>query len=196
MTLWYTSLTLLFHTFERSYSIRLPESILATSVEAGQRPYALAMGRLWLLSPWWAWLSGPKGGILSSPQNFNLVCLGCFAVGAEEPKPRLNMRDKRPANRLSLARGEMKQWPTDTVPFFPWIRDLVHHRVKRPANNGVIQSNENHPVWMFFLGCWTAGVDSTGALSFFLFVHLTVCAFCFVVLGSGLKPSICNVWSC
>lgn len=50
-------------------------------------------------------VAGPKGGILSSPQNFNLVCLGCFAVGAEEPKPRLNMRDERPANRLCLARG-------------------------------------------------------------------------------------------
>lgn len=45
------------------------------------------------------------GGILSSPQNFNLVCLGCFAVEAEERKPRLNMRDKRPANSLSLAGG-------------------------------------------------------------------------------------------
>lgn len=83
----------------------------------------------------------------------------------------------------------MKQWPTDTVPFFPWIRDLVHSRVKRPANNGVIQSNENHPVWMFSLGSRKAGVDSTGA-RVFLFVHLTVCAFCCVVLGSGPKPSI------
>ncbi len=102
----YTSLSLFFQPFERSSYIRLPESILVTAVELGQHPYALALAQLWLLSPWWAWLTSPKGGILSSPQNFNLVCLGCFAVGAEEPKPRLNMRDKRPANRLSLARGK------------------------------------------------------------------------------------------
>lgn len=98
-----------------------------------------------------AWLGslGPMGGMLSSPQNFNLVCLGCFSVEAEEPKPRLNMRDKRPANRLSLAvvggaggglGWRVKQQPTDTAPFFPWIRDLVPGRVRQPQNNGVIQS--------------------------------------------------------
>lgn len=44
-----------------------------------------------------------REGILSNPQNFNLVCFGCFAAVVKEPKPRLNMRDKRPANRESLA---------------------------------------------------------------------------------------------
>ncbi len=62
-------------------------------------------------------VASPQGGILSSPQNFNLVCLGCFAVGAEEPKPRLNMRDKRPANRLSLARGENEATANRHCPF-------------------------------------------------------------------------------
>lgn len=46
----------------------------------------------------------PTGGILSSPQNFNFVCSRCVAAGAEELKPRLNMRNKRPANRLRVGR--------------------------------------------------------------------------------------------
>lgn len=70
----------------RSSYIRPPESILVTSVEPGQRPYALATSRLWLLSPWWAWLASPKGGILSSPQNFNLVCFGMFCCGGRGAK--------------------------------------------------------------------------------------------------------------
>lgn len=89
----------------------------------------------------------------------------------------------------------MKQQPTDTVPFFPWIRDLVHCRVKRPANNGVIQSNENHPAWMFSWGCWTAGINGRGVLSFS--VCSTNCALCF---GAWAEPQhtqeLCNVWPC
>lgn len=91
--------------FERCSYIHLPELIRVTSMKTSQCSYGLAMGRHWPLSPCWALPACPKGGILSSPQNSNLVCLGCFAVGAEEPKPRLNMRDKRPANRLHLAQG-------------------------------------------------------------------------------------------
>lgn len=96
-----------------SYSSRLKEAHISLFLNWFRslpwNPANILMLWLWAgfgCSPLVALVVSPKGGILSSPQNFNLVCLGCFAVGAEEPKPRLNMRDKRPANRLSLARGE------------------------------------------------------------------------------------------
>lgn len=89
----------------------------------------------------------PTGGILSSPQNFNFVCSRCVAAGAEELKPRLNMQNKRPANRLRVGRGGGGGGGggQKTVSFFSWIGDLIHRRVKQPAKNGIMsKSNDNN----------------------------------------------------
>lgn len=179
----------MFQPFERSSYICLPQffSLQWNPTNALCFGFRQALAALPLVGL----VARPKGGLLSSPQNFNLVCLRCFAAGAEEPKPRLNMRDKRAANRLNLARGgEMKKRPTNTVPFFPWIGDLVNCRVKRQVNNGVIQSYENVPVWMFSLGGWAVVINGRWLLTF------SVCSpdcaiflFCFV-LGCRLKPNI------
>lgn len=88
----------------------------------------------------------PTGGILSSPQNFNFVCSRCVAAVAEELKPRLNMRNKRPANRLRVGRrgGGGGGGGQKTVSFFSWIGDLIHHSVKQPAKNGVMSKNNDN----------------------------------------------------
>lgn len=177
----------LFEPFERSSYIRLPELILVTPVEPGQCPYALATGRLWPPSPRWAWLAGPKGGILSSPQNFNLVCLGCFAVGAEEPKPRLNMRDKRPANRLSLARVSNEATANRHCPFLSMnqgFSPLQGQAATKQWCYPELWKSSCLDVLFGTLNGW--GRQQRGPEFFCLFTWLYV----HFVLGSGPKPNI------
>lgn len=121
---------------------------------------------LWLLSPRWAWSPAQREGYEAVLRILILSVWDVLLWGLRSQCQGWiwGIKGQPIGWAWQVGGGGLKQQPTDTVPFFPWIGDLVHCGVKRPANNGVIQSYENHPVWMFSLGHWTVRISGTGVL--------------------------------